>query len=157
MKRGEIYYIENGNAFGAEIRKARPGVIVSNDLLNNSSEVVEVVFLTTQQKKPLPTHVCISATGRESTVLCEQVNAVAVHRIGNYCGKCSPDEMAAIDHALLASLDLAKAQARRDPKESLRVTDGERRLLGELERVRAERDRYARMLDYFLADEEAET
>lgn len=156
MKRGEIYYIENGNTFGAEIRKARPGVIVSNDLLNNSSEVVEVVFLTTQQKKPLPTHVCINATGRESTALCEQVNAVAVHRIGNYCGTCSSDEMLAIDRALCASLDLARARMAIPPKEATQVTATERRLHEELERVRAERDRYARMLDYFLADEEGE-
>ena len=38
----------------------------------------------------------------------------------------------------------------------MRVTEGERRLHEELERVRAERDRYAKMLDYFLADEEGE-
>lgn len=157
MKRGDIYYIEKHDAYGSEIRKARPGVIVSNDTLNQTSDVVEVVYLTTQPKKELPTHVCINATGCESTALCEQINAVDIRRVGSYCGTCTEDEMLAIDRALCASLDLARARRTRDEGiEATRMTDHERRLLGELERVKAERDRYAKMLDYFLSDEEGE-
>jgi mRNA-degrading endonuclease toxin of MazEF toxin-antitoxin module len=156
MKRGEIYYIEKHDAYGSEIRKARPGVIVSNDMLNQTSDVVEVVYLTTQPKKELPTHVCINSTGCESTALCEQINAVDVRRVGTYCGTCTTDEMLAIDRALCASLDLARARMDIPPRAAMRVSEPDSRLLAELERVKAERDRYAKMLDYFLSDEEGE-
>lgn len=111
MKRGEIYYITDRYTIGCEIKGARPGVIVSNDIMNQTSNVVEVVYLTAQTKKALPTHAIVNATGRESTALCEQVDTVSTLLVGDYCGTCSEDEMLAIERGLLASLDLAKAKA----------------------------------------------
>ena len=155
MKRGEIYYISHHNATGAEINKARPGVIVSNDALNQTSEVVEVVYLTTQPKKELPTHVTIEATGCESTALCEQINAVSKLRVGAYCGTCSEEEMAAIDHGLRASLDLAGIRSPQEVK-MRKLLEQEQDLKTALDRVITERDRYAKMVDFFLAEKEAE-
>lgn len=107
IKRGEIYYIQSyGNEIGSEQKAGRPGIIVSNDKGNQSSNTVEVVYLTTQPKHDLPTHVVIRATGKESIALCEQVHTVAVERIGDYCGECSKNEMQSVDIALLVSLSL---------------------------------------------------
>lgn len=107
IKRGEIYYIQSyGNEIGSEQKAGRPGIIVSNDKGNQSSNTAEVVYLTTQPKHDLPTHVVIRATGKESIALCEQVHTVAVERIGDYCGECSKNEMQSVDIALLVSLDL---------------------------------------------------
>lgn len=147
MKRGEIYYIANHNTYGAEMRKARPGIIVSNDTLNQASGVVEVVYLTTQPKKDMATHACINTTGRESTALCEQVDTVSVELLGDFCGTCTVDEMLAVDRALCASLDLKRAAAGSEPTVAKVATATESRLLRELEMVKAERDRYAKMLD----------
>lgn len=155
MKRGEIYYIQHHNATGAEINKARPGVIVSNDALNQTSEVVEVVYLTTQPKKELPTHAAIEATGRRSTALCEQINTVSILRVGAYCGTCSEEEMLAIDHGLRVSLGIERIRSPREVK-ALRATEGESRLVDALRRAEEERDRYAKMVDFFLAEKEAE-
>ena len=41
-------------------RGGRPAVIISNDIGNNAGPVLEIVYLTTQEKKPLPTHVKIN-------------------------------------------------------------------------------------------------
>ena len=107
IKRGEIYYIQSyGNECGSEQRAGRPAIIVSNDRGNQNSSTVEVVYLTTQPKHDLPTHVVIRATGKESIALCEQVHTVAVERIGDYCGECSKNEMQSVDIALLVSLSL---------------------------------------------------
>ena len=107
IKRGEIYYIQSyGNECGSEQRAGRPAIIVSNDKGNQSSSTVEVVYLTTQPKHDLPTHVVIRATGKESIALCEQVHTVAVERVGDYCGECSKNEMQSVDIALLVSLSL---------------------------------------------------
>ena len=154
MKRGEIYYIAYRETTGAEINNARPGVIVSCNALNETSEVVEVVYLTTRPKKELPTHAHIRATGIDSTALCEQVDTVSKLKVGNYCGTCSAEEMAAIDHGLRCSLNL-RGPTEDEVRRATEVTPAELNLLNELKRVQAERDRYARMLDLLMAEKEA--
>lgn len=79
---------------------------MSNDKNNENSNVVEVVYMTTQPKTDLPTHVTVRSTGRPSTVLCEQVYSVSTERIGTYIGECSDKEMENIDIALMISLQL---------------------------------------------------
>lgn len=153
MKRGEIYYITHRDTIGDEISKARPGVIVSNDTLNLHSGVVEVVYLTTQLKDHTPTHAIIEATGRTSTALCEQINTVSVQLVGDYCGTCSEEEMAAINQALRASLDLAGIRSPQEVR-MRKLLEQEQDLKTMLDRVIVERDRYARMLDVFLAEKE---
>ncbi len=106
-KRGEIYYIERDyKATGSEQIAGRPAVIVSNDKNNENSATVEVVYLTTQPKSDLPTHVTIRGTGKASTALCEQITTVSTDRIGSFSGICSKQEMEAIDTAMLISLDI---------------------------------------------------
>ena len=63
IKRGDIYYIESGYAtVGSEQRPGRPAIVVSNDRNNEHSSTLEVVYLTTQPKHDLPTHVTIRST-----------------------------------------------------------------------------------------------
>lgn len=107
-KRGEIFYVNNGSReqVGSETKKDRPAIIVSCDANNKHSSVLEMVFLTTQPKAELPTHVTIRSTGRVSTALCEQPTPVAVERLNNYIGKASDSEMQNIDTALLIGMGI---------------------------------------------------
>lgn len=57
FKRGDIFYVMKGNNCGSEMEAGRPAIIVSNNLNNNNSDIVEIVYLTTQPKPELPTHV----------------------------------------------------------------------------------------------------
>lgn len=91
---------------GSEQYADRPAVVVSNQQNNEHSGTVEVVYMTTQPKTDLPTHVTIRSTGRPSTVLCEQINSISVERIGSYIGEVSEREMENIDIALMISLQL---------------------------------------------------
>ena len=107
IRRGEIFYIARGGATnGSEQLADRPAVVVSNDENNKHSGVIEVVYMTTQPKTDLPTHVTIRSTGRISTVLCEQVSSVSTERVNNYIGQVSEQEMKNIDIALMISLQL---------------------------------------------------
>ena len=106
IKRGDIYYVESNYSVGSEQRAGRPAVIVSNEKNNEFSSTVELVYLTTQPKTDLPTHVQVHGTGRTSTALCEQVHTVDTQRLGNYCGCCTEQEMLNIDIALMVSLGL---------------------------------------------------
>lgn len=106
IKRGDIYYVESIYSVGSEQRSGRPAIIVSNEKNNEHSGIVEVVYLTTQPKADLPTHVLIRSTDRESTALCEQITSVSVERIGDYKGHVTETEMAGLEIAMLVSLDL---------------------------------------------------
>lgn len=105
--RGQIYYVYPKDYTGSEQGGGRPAIIVSNDVGNEYSQVVEVVFLTTREKKPLPTHVAINSAKYPSTALCEQIDSVDKERIGGYINEISQAEMKNIERALLVSLDIS--------------------------------------------------
>lgn len=118
-RRGDIYYIEAGGVcVGSEQKPGRPGVIVSNDLGNKYSSNVEVVFLTSQSKKELPTHVSVICKV-PSTALCENIQTVSKERLGTFIRACSDNEMREIDNALLCSLGITIPEVERE-RESLR-------------------------------------
>ncbi len=105
--RGEIYYVlPEGNEVGCEQRSGRPGIVVSNNLNNKNAATVEVVYLTTKEKKPLITHVFIDSAQRPSTAICEQITTVDKTRLNDYYGKLTQGEMEAVEVAIMASLGL---------------------------------------------------
>lgn len=107
MKRGEIYYIKTTyREEGSEQKGDRPAVIVSNDKNNVHSSTVEVVYLTTQPKKDLPTHVFTRSTLTPSTILCEQIFTVSKQRVDAWIGELTESEMQAVDAALAISLGI---------------------------------------------------
>lgn len=104
--RGQIYYVHPTIVVGCEQDGGRPAIIVSNDVGNEYSGVVEVVYLTTREKKPLPTHVQIGSTNRPSIALCEQIETVDKERIGNYINEVSQAELKNLEKAMLISLGI---------------------------------------------------
>lgn len=104
--RGEIYYIYETEVSGNEQAGGRPGIIISNDVGNEHSPVVIVVYLTTREKKPLPTHVKINTADKPSTALCEQIETVYKGRIGKYIGQITDTEQKCLDKALAVSIGI---------------------------------------------------
>lgn len=80
-------------------------MIVSNDVCNDVSPVIEVIFLTSRKKNPLPTHVNVQCE-LYSTALCEQITSVDKSRLLDYVGRASPEEMQQIDEAIKISLGI---------------------------------------------------
>ena len=108
IRRGDIYFIARGYAVGSEQQAGRPGIIISNNLNNRYSPTVEVVLLTTREKKPLPTHVPIYSAKHPSVALCEQIMTVSVERLESYIGTLTESEMEAVEQALMVSIDLKR-------------------------------------------------
>lgn len=135
IKRGEMFYISRGGASynGSEQHSDRPAVVVSNNKNNENSNVVEIVYMTTQPKTDLPTHVTVRSTGRISTVLCEQVYSVSTERVGTYIGECTDKEMENIDIALMISLQLDG-----NMKTSKKYNETIKQQNDEIERLKAE-------------------
>lgn len=158
LRRGEIYYVEpTYPTTGSEQRPGRPAIIVSNNLNNEHSSVVEVVYMTTRPKKDLPTHVQIRATDRFSTALCEQVHTVDIQRLSNYCGVCSEQEMQGVDIALMISLGLQpvgkrpeKAEAGPPPASAAKAEPPADETQGELIAVKAQLEMMKQMYNDLL-------
>lgn len=107
IHRGDIFWVrQDYAAVGSEARKNRPAIIVSNDKNNTYSETVEIVYLTTAEKKPMPTHVSVETMGKQSTALCEAIYTVDKERLENYYCTLTADEMKLVDQAVLVSLGL---------------------------------------------------
>lgn len=109
IKRGDIFWIVLSKyrpVVGSMQKPGRPGIVVSNDANNASSNTVEIVYLTGQPKKELPTHCTIQSSERISVALCEQVTTVSVEQLGDYIGHCTEEEMAAVNRCIAVSLGL---------------------------------------------------
>lgn len=157
--RGDIFYIDYGQYTGSEQRAGRPGIIVSNDMNNAHSATVEVVYLTTQPKEDLPTHVLIRATNKVSTALCEQITTVSKERVGKYLTSCTEVEMQAIDRAIMVSLqiDYPEENSRSEHTSPQPVEKSESKKeespvveLADLSRIVAERDIYKDLYERLL-------
>ena len=107
IRRGDIFWIHAENRNGSLVYGyGRPAVIVSNDMNNLYSDVVEVVFLTTRIKKPLPTHITVYSSGRRSTALCEQISSISKSELSSYAGHITSMEEEALNRALEVSIGL---------------------------------------------------
>lgn len=119
VKRGDIFYIANSKFYSTDPSNeaGRPGIIVSNDTLNEHSPVVEVVYLTTKDKKPMPTHVGILCK-IPSTALCETIYTVTKDRLGDFVRSCTDKEMAEINRGMLCSLGITAPVVEREVETS---------------------------------------
>lgn len=135
MKRGDVYYVKAvGYSFGDERSADRLALIVSNDKNNTFSNVVEIVYLTSQEKKDLPTHVKVRCKGVPSTVMCEQINSIAKSRLTEHMATLTPSEMQMVDIALSISIGVSATSA--PPPYTKPATD---------EKTATERDLYKRL------------
>lgn len=108
--RGDIFFVNEIKGFmDAEPCAGRPAIIVSNDIGNKYSPNVEVVYLTSQPKKPMPTHVGIVCR-TFSTAMCENIDTVSKNRLGDYIRSLKENEMKAIDNAIAISLGIQKGE-----------------------------------------------
>lgn len=104
--RGDVFFFDKGYTLGVEQKGGRPGIIVSNDKCNNSSDFVLVVYLTTEPKTSLPTHIDISGLDKPSLALCEQIHTLSKHKMQSYKGHVSDEELLAIDIAMIETLGI---------------------------------------------------
>lgn len=150
-KRGEIFYIERaGDSYGSEQQAGRPAIVVSNDKNNEYSSTLEVVYLTTQPKTELPTHIDIRSTKKNSIALCEQIHTVSVQRVGDFVGNCSEYEMQMIDAALLISLGIDFEKQQEESKQEAVKPETSKESGDVVVRLTTERDIYKTLYEQML-------
>lgn len=107
-KRGDIFYISNSKCYATDPSntEGRPAIVVSSDKLNEHADVVEVVYLTTKEKRLMPTHAEVLCK-IPSTALCETIYTVNKDRLGDFVRTCTDKEMEGVNAGILCSLGIA--------------------------------------------------
>lgn len=109
FERGEVYWVKMGTGVGVEMNVTRPALIVSVNHLNNTTDTLLMVFLTTKEHKVSWDRVSTFATGRESWVLCDQIQTVDKSRLTKHLGTLNAAEMRQVDDCLEEVFDLGYA------------------------------------------------
>lgn len=108
FKKGDIVFVsDSGTTTGSEVWGHRPAVIVSNNICNTYSPVLEIVYLTTKERgKPLPTHIRTTHKGKSAIILCEQILSVSKDRLEVTGESITAEEMTNMNGGLSISLGL---------------------------------------------------
>ena len=106
MNRGEVWWINFDPAVGGEIRKKRPGIIVSNNAANRNLNRVQVVPITSNVSRIYPSEALVTLQGRQGKAMADQLTTVSKQRMINKAGELMPEEMAAVELAIRVQLGL---------------------------------------------------
>jgi len=105
---GEVWWVEFDPAIGSEIRKTRPGVIVSNNSANRNLSRVIVVPLTSSTDRIYPGEARVTCAGTSSKVMADQIMTADKVRLKSKIDELSKADMLAVEHALQVQLALPK-------------------------------------------------
>jgi mRNA interferase MazF len=108
MKRGDVWWVEFDPAVGSEVRKRRPGVIVSNDAANRNLARVIVVPLTSNTTRIYPGEALVSVAGAQSKAMADQIMAADKSRLTSQLGSLSKADVLAVEDAIRVQLGMAR-------------------------------------------------
>jgi mRNA interferase MazF len=110
FRRGEIWTVDLEPVVGSEQGKARPALIIQNDIGNLYSPVLIVAAITSGENARYDVQVEIKAPEgglhHDSLVLLNQIRTIDKRRVGRYWGRLSTQTMQRIDDAIKISLGL---------------------------------------------------
>jgi len=81
FKRHAVHWVELDPARGSELKKTRPGVIVSRNELNAALDTVVICPLTSTLHPTWPTRVQIRLGGKDSEIAVDQIQVVSKERL----------------------------------------------------------------------------
>ena len=110
FRRGEIWTVDLEPVVGSEQGKARPALIIQNDIGNLYSPVLIVAALTSGEEARYDVQVEVRAPEgglhHNSIVLLNQIRTIDKRRVGRYWGRLSARTMRQVDEAIKISLGL---------------------------------------------------
>ena len=104
--RGELWWVRLDPTLGSEIRKTRPALVVTADVLNRMRQTVVVVPLSTAASAHPPVTVPVHCRGRRAVAVIDQVRAVSRERLVSKIEVASTEDVLSVGEALCRILEL---------------------------------------------------
>jgi mRNA interferase MazF len=105
-RRGEIWWAALDPTVGAEIKKTRPCVVISNSVVNEHRRTVVVVPLTSSPRAAPPLLVSVTCSGQPAIAVIDQVRAVSKERLVRQIENLSAENLQSVEDALREILEL---------------------------------------------------
>ena len=100
FKRYDICWVDLEPARGSELRKTRPAVIVSLDVLNQALDTIVVCPLTSKLHPDWRTRLTVNVRGKAAEIAVDQIRTVSKIRLGKKMGSLAPAKAAALRRLL---------------------------------------------------------
>lgn len=104
--RGEIWWVRLNPTVGSEIKKTRPCLVLTTNLVNQRRRTVVVIPLSTSRQAAPPLLVPIDCAGRAVIAVVDQIRAVAKERLQQRLGVVSSVDLNAVEEGLRQILEL---------------------------------------------------
>jgi mRNA interferase MazF len=108
-RRCEIYLVNFDPTIGHETKKARPALIITNDINNEYSPVVTVIPLSSNVKRVYPFEVFVPACSgleKDSKIMVNQIRTVDKKRIGKKLSAVSREIIKEVETAMKLHFDM---------------------------------------------------
>lgn len=89
VSRFEVHLVSLDPTVGREIRKTRPGLIISPDEMNHAIDTVIIAPMTTKGRA-YPTRVPVTFQGKKGFIVLDQIRTVDKKRLVKKLGKINP-------------------------------------------------------------------
>lgn len=106
-RRGEIYWANLDPTVGSEVQKKRPCLIVSNDIINEMSDVIIVAPITSKIKKVYSCEVKSSIGKKLGKIMLQQCRAIDKSRLEGKLDHLDFDIMNRVDEAIKVTFGLS--------------------------------------------------
>lgn len=110
IQRGQIWLVNLDPSLGAEIKKTRPALVISNNLNNQYAATITVLPITDRGEKVYPFEVFlpahVSGLTKDSKIKCQQIRTVDKSRLSKSLGVITEEKWPEIHHALILHLQI---------------------------------------------------
>ena len=104
--RGEVWWVSLDPTVGSEIKKARPCLVVTSDVLNRLRATVVVVPYSTAAAAHPPITVAVTCQAKPAVAVIDQVRGIAKHRLKERIEMASPTDVSSVVAALAKVLEI---------------------------------------------------
>ena len=105
-RRGEVWWLRLDPTLGAEIRKTRPCLVLTTDVVNEHRRTVVVIPLSTSPTMSPPLLVPVTCQGKTAAAVVDQIRAVAKERLLRRIEELSPAQLREVEEGVRAVLEL---------------------------------------------------
>jgi len=106
-RRGDVFLVNVGRgAVGAEIKKSRPAIVISNDISNKYLTRYQVIPLTSKVDRVYPSEILVTIGRQTSKAMANQIQTADRERFIRFLGRISKEEMFHVNRVLKIQLDL---------------------------------------------------